>query len=111
MGKMKFLSLSLLSNVEQAAIRIPFAKPTTIIEGGNGFGKSALVKSLYDTFGAIPHKIDSTWKNAKVATLLHFSIDGKDFAAFKFSGVYSIYNSNGVRIIQTNSVGCICQLN
>jgi predicted ATPase len=37
-----------------------FVPGVTVIQAANGFGKSALLKSLYDTFGAEPHRIAST---------------------------------------------------
>jgi ABC-type cobalamin/Fe3+-siderophores transport system ATPase subunit len=43
----------------------------------NGFGKSALLKSLYDTLGAEPHRIDQSWKDARVISMVDFEMDGR----------------------------------
>ncbi len=104
MQKMKFLKISLLSQREQRALQIDFASDKTVLVAGNGFGKSAILKSLYETLGANPHKIDSAWTSARVASLLEFSIDGKSFAALKLGKNYSIYDNERTRLISTTHV-------
>ncbi|MFK8018669.1 MAG: hypothetical protein AB8B86_02780 [Pseudomonadales bacterium] len=101
---MRFKSLYLISEQEKAAISIRFDQETTIIQAGNGRGKSALLKSLYDTLGATPHKIDSDWKKANVASLLEFEVDSEIYFGFKYAGIYSIFDSNYKRLIQTSSI-------
>lgn len=110
MSTVRFKKLSLLSSVEKTAMTISFTRKTTILQGGNGLGKSALIKSLYDALGATPHKIDTKWKNADVASLLEFEIGEQKFSSFKFSGIYSIYNSQGDRLIQTKSIAALSNL-
>src|SRR6266852_3798145 len=74
MQKMKFLKLSLLSQREQRALQMEFAPDKTVLVAGNGFGKSAILKSLYETLGANPHKIDKSWTDARVTPCPRASI-------------------------------------
>ncbi len=65
--RLKFLQLSLLSRKEQSGFQVGFTKPRTLLIAGNGFGKSAILKSLYETLGAKPHKVDKSWQKAYAA--------------------------------------------
>lgn len=76
MSLMRFLKLSLLSRVERRGYAVDLSAPKTVLVGGNGFGKSAILKSLYETLGAPPLKVDPSWTDAKVQALLEFEIDG-----------------------------------
>jgi hypothetical protein len=104
MQRMKFSRLSLLSQREQRALQISFAPDKTVLVAGNGFGKSAILKSLYETLGANPHKIDNAWTSARVTSLLEFSIDGRQYAGIKLGKGYSIYDDKRVRLIHTTHV-------
>lgn len=104
MATMRFKSLYLISENEKAAISIEFERGATIIQAGNGHGKSALIKSLYDTLGATPHRIDKDWKKANVASLLEFEVEGKSYSAFKYAGIYNIFDSEFKLILQTSSI-------
>src|SRR3954447_22946009 len=55
MQKMKFSKLSLLSQKERRALQTEFAPHSTVVVAGNGFGKSAILKSLYETLGSGQH--------------------------------------------------------
>jgi predicted ATPase len=57
---MKFRRVFLLSHERRRGLMMAFVPGVTVIQAANGFGKSALLKSLYDTFGAEPHRIAST---------------------------------------------------
>ncbi|WP_147707719.1 hypothetical protein [Microvirga massiliensis] len=74
---------------------MPLNSQRLIIQGGNGFGKSAIVKSLYDTFGATPQKIDQSWTSANVSSCLQFELDGAQFTAVKTLGVYAVFDAKG----------------
>ena len=52
----------------------------------NGFGKSAVLKSLYNALGAEPHRIDAFWRRAQVETLLDFSVDKKPYTCWRGTG-------------------------
>ncbi|MDG4896483.1 hypothetical protein P9272_23225 [Mesorhizobium sp. WSM4976] len=104
MRTLKFNKIFLLSQVERRATSVEFDSGATVLQAGNGFGKSALLKSLYDTFGAEPHRIDDSWRNANVASLVDFEIDGKSMSMMKFAGTYTAFDSEGVRAFQGNSI-------
>ena len=72
---------------------------------GNGFRKSAVVKSLYDTFGAVPRKIDASWREARVDSLVEFTIDGTRYAILKALGGFTVFDGDRNPLIRANSVG------
>lgn len=90
MERMKFSKLSLLSNKERRGLQIDLSSPATVLVAGNGFGKSAILKSLYDVLGAKPHKLDDDWREAAVTSLLEFSIGTTQYVALKTSDTYTI---------------------
>ncbi len=104
MHTMKFLRIFLLSNEERRGLEVTFSPDATVICGRNGFGKSAILKSLYDAFGAEPHKVDRSWRDANVITAVEFMIDGKRYSILKFAGTYTVFDSNDQRIFHTASV-------
>jgi hypothetical protein len=103
MRKLMFLHLYLLSQSERSALSISLDRPRTLIVAGNQMGKSAIMKSLYEVFGAQPHKIDDSWKRANVATLLKISIDDDKFSILKNRSSISIFDINENRILETSN--------
>jgi hypothetical protein len=101
---MKFRKLFLLSRERHRALAMEFGTGATVIQAGNGFGKSALLKSLYDTFGAEPHRVDDNWKSEHVVSVVEFSIDGVVRTIAKSAGTYAIFDEAGNRQFQTSSV-------
>ena len=75
-----------------------------MICGGNGFGKSALLKSLYDAFGAEPHRVDRSWRDANVITAVEFVIGGVSRTILKFAGTYTIFDDSDNRVFHATSV-------
>lgn len=104
MQQMKFSKLSLLSQRERRALQVEFWAPQTVLVAGNGFGKSAILKSLYETLGAKPHKIDARWKGAQVMSLLEFTIGQKRFSILKLADSYTVFNATGGIEITTNRI-------
>lgn len=106
MPRVKFVNLFLFSQAERRALKVPLNSQRLIIQGGNGFGKSAIIKSLYESLGTTPQKIDSRWKSANVSSCLQFEYEGKLFAAVKTLGVYSMFDDrhrilfSGQRIVK-----------
>jgi hypothetical protein len=94
MRELRFSKLYLLSGREQRALKLSFPTRRTVIKGGNGFGKSAVLKSLYDTFGAEPHKIDQAWKSATVHSAVEFAYLGDTYFAVKALGLYGLFDAN-----------------
>jgi hypothetical protein len=101
---MRFNRVYLLSQEERRALTMEFNAGATVLRAGNGFGKSALLKSLYDTFGAEPHRIDQSWRNANVISVVDFEVDGQPGTIMKFAGTYTVFNGSGKRTFQTTSV-------
>jgi hypothetical protein len=101
---MRFKAVYLLSQTEKRALSLAFAPGATVLRAGNGFGKSALLKSLYETFGAEPHRVDKSWRDANVASAVDFEIDGQPGTILKFAGTYSIFDGEGRKVFQTTSV-------
>jgi hypothetical protein len=101
---MKFRRLFLLSRDQRRAFTMDFAPGATVIQAPNGFGKSALMKSLYDTFGAEPHRVDGRWKSERIVAAVEFAIDGVIRTIVKSGGLYAIFDEVGERQFQTSSV-------
>lgn len=105
MPTMRFSRLCLLSTREGSAYEIDFKKEVTVLAGPNGTGKSAVLKSIYQTLGAQPHKVDQSWKRAAVSSLLDFEIDERKYTAVKSRDRYSIIDQmNGAILVETTSV-------
>ncbi|MGD9670793.1 MAG: hypothetical protein AB7U75_17395 [Hyphomicrobiaceae bacterium] len=101
---MRFLKLSLLSQKERRAYQLDLSGPRTVLVAGNGFGKSAILKSLYETFGAKPHKVDKSWTDARVTSLVEFELDGVGHAALKHGDAFSIFDASRAEIVNTSHV-------
>jgi len=93
MPKLEFENLFLLSRREKRALKVPLNAQKLIIQGGNGFGKSAIIKSLYETLGTTPKKLDDRWKNEGVSSCLQFTYDGKRYTVVKTLSVYAMFDS------------------
>ena len=85
----------LLSLPERAAIRIPIDPKRTIIIGSNDTGKSSLVKSIYQTFGAEPSITDSKWEKAAAIAAVKFSLDGEEYMVLRNEKIFSFFDQNG----------------
>jgi hypothetical protein len=104
MQQLKFSKLSLWSQKERRALQIEFTPTQNVLVAENGFGKSAILKSLYEAFGAPPHKIDKAWNDAGVGSLVEFTLGQKKFAALKTGGSYTIYDGRRAALINTTRV-------
>lgn len=104
MPTMRFSDLYLLSLREKRGLHVNFSKDVTILRARNGFGKSAVIKSLYETFGATPHKVDASWSSAAVTTLVDFTVDGEPYRILRSAGRYVVFDGLGNRLIDTGSV-------
>jgi len=104
MRNLRFSKLYLLSQNERAGLEISFGDRPTLVRAPNQHGKSAILKSLYEAFGAQPHKVDDSWKRASVTSLIEFSVQGTNYAILKAAGYYSIFDSNKTLLLSTNKV-------
>lgn len=69
----------------------------------NGYGKSAVMKSLYETFGATPHKVDDSWRSGQIASLVEFSLGDREFVAVRAYGLYGIFDRDRNLLLKTRS--------
>jgi hypothetical protein len=102
---LRFSRLCLLSQHERRAFSLNFNSEVTVLQAGNGFGKSAVQKSLYNALGAEPHRIDSFWRSAQVETLLDFTVDGTPYTMLAGRGRYAAFGPKGELQLRTTSVG------
>jgi len=77
----------------------------TIITGGNGMGKSCLIKSIYRTFGA-DCKINSRWEDENIITLIRFTVDSIRFEILRYGETnnYALFDSESQLIEVFDSV-------
>jgi hypothetical protein len=102
---LRFSRLCLLSQHERRAFSLNFSSEATVLQAGNGFGKSAVLKSLYNALGAEPHRVDSFWRSAQVETLLEFTVDGRSYAMLAGHGRYAAFDADQRLQLRTTSVG------
>lgn len=97
MPQVKFINLYLLSQVEKRALHVPLNSQKLLIQGANGFGKSVIMKSLFEALGATPNKIDDRWRSASVSICLEFEFAGANWFSVKAHGIYSLFDDKGNR--------------
>ncbi len=102
---LRFSRLCLLSQHERRAFRASLRSDKIVLLAPNGFGKSAVLKSLYDAVGAEPHKIDREWRAARVETLLQFTVDGIPYTILKGNERFAIFDGADKLLLRTTSVG------
>lgn len=83
----------LLSTRSKGARRIKFHPRATIITGENGTGKSCIVKSIYQCFGAEPEVIAYKWRELEVKCLIRFSVRGHEFAMLQDGNSCTLLNN------------------
>ncbi|WP_310620703.1 hypothetical protein [Flexibacterium corallicola] len=83
---------------------MPLSDDVTAVVADNEFGKSSLVKSLYATLGADPHKLPESWKNANVASLLGFSLDEDDYFMLRYGPMFALFDANKKPLWAVNGV-------
>jgi predicted nuclease with TOPRIM domain len=95
MKKLIFEELLLMSALQKRARRVKFHPQRTVISGDNETGKSAVVKSIYASFGAAPPVTDQAWLNAEVVSLLRFKVDERRYSMLRESGCYTLFGADG----------------
>jgi hypothetical protein len=85
----------ILSEAERKARRETFDPARTIVFGGNTTGKSSLIKSIYQAFGAEPAKQHPRWKSAEVKTLLKFRVDSTSFQILRDGSFFALFTGDG----------------
>jgi hypothetical protein len=102
---LRFSRLCLLSQNERRAFSLNLSSEAIVLQAGNGFGKSAVLKSLYDALGAEPPRIDLSWRSAQVQTLLDFTVDKVPYTVLAGRGSYAVFDAHGELRLRTSSVG------
>lgn len=85
----------LISETEKKARKETFDPIRTIILGSNDTGKSSLIKSIYQAFGAEPAKVNPRWKAAEVKILLKFTIEGIAYQILRDQSYFAIFAADG----------------
>lgn len=96
MKRLIISEILILSEKERKARRETFDPTRTIIFGGNTTGKSSLIKSIYQAFGAEPAKQHPRWKSAEVKTLVKFSVDSRTFQILRDGSYFAIFAGDGM---------------
>lgn len=107
MKEFKLKKILLLSLSECKAKKVVFNKKITIILGSNSTGKSCLIKSIYQTFGAEPQNIHPKWKEANAISLVFFSIDCVNYSILRNGKIYVVFDAIGDKIQQFNKVSAL----
>ena len=84
--------------------QIKFHPLATIIKGPNDTGKSSMIKSIWETFGAVAPNVHPRWRYANVSSLVTFQVDDERFAIFRSGSSYSLFNSHNSLIGTYHSV-------
>ena len=92
MKEFKLKELLLLSLREKRSRKIVFNSERTVIIGGNETGKSVLLKSIYHTFGAEPHKLHPDWLRAEPIALIKFTVDDIEYSIFRKENIYALFD-------------------
>lgn len=98
MKAFKLLSIHLMSTAESKAKEVKFHPKRTIVLGKNQTGKSCLMKSIYQTFGAEPQNIHPQWSAINAIVLVKFTVDGLEYGILRTGKLYGIFNQDGQQI-------------
>src|ERR1700731_4901932 len=94
MKQFKLEEMTLLSLKERRSRKVTFSPTRTVIIGTNETGKSCLIKSIYYTFGAEPHKMHPDWLDAQPISVIRFSVDEEDYVIFRQEKTFALFDSN-----------------
>lgn len=104
MKNIRFKEILFLSYREKRARRITLDSDVIVIKGGNGVGKSCLLKSLYGVFGAQVNKYPEGWNPNYIIVLLKFQIDGVPFKAMRIGKDYYLLKPNNMYFSETSEM-------
>jgi len=97
-------NMLLVSHREKKARKIEFHPELTVIKGENDTGKSSVIKSIQYAFGANPHKRHKKWKDADIAILIRFSIDGVPYSIYRHRDSFTLFDNDRNQIGTYSSV-------
>jgi len=96
--------IMLLSHKERKAKTIRLDRTRTVIYGKNDTGKSSLIKSIYEAFGASPRKSNKKWTDVSPVILIAFKIDEINYKILKDFKTYSVFDTNNKILGTFNSI-------
>ena len=104
MRNLRFQEILLLSRRERKARSVALDQDVTLVLGKNDTGKSALLKSIYATFGATAAIVHPRWENAEVASVVRFTVDDIPFTILRRGGFYAVFDASDNTIFSGDSV-------
>ena len=94
----------LVSQTEKRAKRIKFHPRMTVIRGENDTGKTSVIKSIFQAFGADPLNLHPRWKSASVHTLLRIKIAGVPYKIYRHEKFFSLFSGENTLISNYKSI-------
>jgi predicted nucleic acid-binding Zn-ribbon protein len=94
----------LLSHKEMKAKAVELNHHRTVIYGKNDTGKSSLIKSIYEAFGANPRKSNPKWVNLSPIILVKFLVDEIRYTIVKDYKTFAVFDANDKMLGLFNSV-------
>lgn len=104
MKNIRFKEILFLSYKEKKARRISLDSDVVVVKGGNGTGKSCLLKSLYGVFGAQVNKYPEGWEPHFIVVVLKFQIDGVTHRAMRIGKDFYLLNPDKTYFSETHSM-------
>jgi hypothetical protein len=89
---LKFKEISIISLKNQKAFKTELDDGINVILGGNGAGKSSLIKSLYGAFG-IDIRISRRWRNINPVTILKFKVKDENYKIVRSGKTVGLFDS------------------
>jgi hypothetical protein len=94
MRNLRFQEVLLLSRRERAARSVILDQDVTIVLGKNDTGKSALLKSIYASFGATAAVVHPRWDSAAVISFVKFTVDDIPFSILRAGSFYALFDAS-----------------
>lgn len=104
MKSIRFKEILFLSYREKKARRINLNNDVVVIKGGNGSGKSCLLKSLYGVFGAFVNKYPEGWNPQIIIVLLKFAVDGVNYKVMRIGKDFYLINPDNTYFSETSDM-------
>lgn len=104
MKNIRYKEILFLSYREKKARRLNLDSDVVVIKGGNGSGKSCLLKSLYSVFGAQVNKYPEGWEPHYIIVLLKFEIDGVIHRAMRLGNDLYLLNPDNTYFSETTNL-------
>ena len=104
MNELVLNEILLISQKEKKAKKVSFDPNLTLVVGKNRTGKSSLLKSIPRAFGAIPEKTSSSWTEARVTSVLKFTICGTQYSILQYGDFYAVFDEAKNLLLATDNV-------